>query len=206
MKNYKMYLGGKWVDSKNKIKVYNPYNDSLVANVAAASQNDYTKAIGIAHKTFQKTRELPSYKREKVCLQIANGLEKDIEKFTKAMVLELGKAYKDARGEVLRAIGVFRVAAEESKRIGGEIMDLDWTAGSENRMGLIRRFPVGVIGGISPFNFPLNLVAHKVAPAIASGNTIVLKPASATPVSALLLAELIDKTDYPKGAISILPG
>jgi len=206
MKNYKMYLGGKWVDSKNKIKVYNPYNDSLVANVAAASKNDYTKAIKIAHEAFKKTKELPSYKREETCLKIANGLEKDIEKFTKAMVLELGKAYKDARGEVLRAIGVFRVAAEESKRIGGEIMDLDWSVGSENRMGLIRRFPIGVIGGISPFNFPLNLVAHKVAPAIASGNTIVIKPASATPVSALLLAELIDKTDYPKGAVSILPG
>jgi glyceraldehyde-3-phosphate dehydrogenase (NADP+) len=118
----------------------------------------------------------------------------------------LGKAYKDSKGEVSRAVGVFRVAAEEAKRIGGEIIDLDWNPGAEERFGLIRRFPMGVIAGISPFNFPLNLVAHKIAPAIASGNTIVLKPASSTPLMALMLAELIEKTDHPKGAVSILPG
>ena len=122
------------------------------------------------------------------------------------MSRELGKSLKDARGEVSRSIGVFKVAAEEAKRIGGEIIDLDWNPGAEERMGLVRRFPRGVIAGIAPFNFPLNLVAHKVAPAIASGNTIVLKPASATPIVALMLAEIIDKTDHPKGAVSILPG
>ena len=120
--------------------------------------------------------------------------------------MELGKAYKDSRLEVTRAIGVFRVAAEEAKRIGGEIVDLDWSPGSEQRLGLVRRFPMGVIGGISPFNFPLNLVAHKVGPAIASGNTIVLKPASKTPIIALMLAEIIDKTEHPTGAVSVLPG
>ena len=205
-KNYKMYLGGKWVERKNKIKVINPYDNSIVGVVSAASETDYTKAIDIAHKTFAVTRELPSYKREETCRTIAAGLEKNIEKFARTMSRELGKAYKDARGEIIRAIGVFKVAAEEAKRIGGEIMDLDWTPGAEERVGLIRRFPMGVVAGISPFNFPLNLVAHKVAPAIASGNTIVLKPASKTPILALMLAELIDKTDHPKGAVSILPG
>lgn len=205
-KNYKMYLGGRWVDRKNKIRVENPYDDSLVGTVAAASKEDYTEAIGIAHDSFRVTRELPSYKREQTCRQIAAGLEKNIDKLARLMAMELGKAYKDARLEVSRAIGVFKVAAEEAKRIGGEIMDLDWNPGSEERMGLIRRFPIGVIAGISPFNFPLNLVAHKVAPAIASGNTIVLKPASATPILALMLAEIIDKTDHPRGAVSILPG
>lgn len=205
-KNYKMYLGGSWVNREEKIRVFSPYDDSHVATVAAASKHDYTNAIWIADKTFATTRNLPSYKRAETCLAIARGLEKNIEKFAKMMSLELGKAYKDSKLEVMRAIGVFTVAAEEAKRIGGEIIDLDWAPGSEERTGLIRRFPKGVIAGISPFNFPLNLVAHKVGPAIASGNTIVLKPASATPVLALMLAELIDKTDHPKGAVSIMPG
>ncbi len=205
-KNYKMYLGGQWVDRKDKITVVNPFDDVVVGDVAAASSADYTKAIDIAEKTFAQTRELPSYKRAEICLAIADGLKQHREKFTKMMCMELGKAYKDSLGEVNRAIGVFTVAAEEAKRIGGEIMDLDWAAGSEERVGLVRRFPKGVVAGISPFNFPLNLVAHKIGPAIAAGNTIVLKPASKTPIIALMLAELIDKTDLPKGAVSVLPG
>lgn len=205
-RNYKMYLGGKWVDRKSKIEVFNPYDNTLVGRVAAASPEDYTAAIKIAHETFRVTRELPSYKREETCRSIAAGLEKNVDRLAEMMARELGKALKDARGEVIRAIGVFKVAAEEAKRIGGEIMDLDWSPGAEKRIGLVRRFPVGVVAGISPFNFPLNLVAHKIAPAIASGNTIVLKPASKTPILALMLAELIDKTDHPTGAVSILPG
>ena len=205
-KNYKMYLGGDWVSRNNKIRVVNPFDKSLVANVSAASKDDYTEAIKIAQAAFKITKELPSYKREETCHKIAAGLEKNIEKFATTMSKELGKAYKDARGEVLRSVGVFKVAAEEAKRIGGEIIDLDWAPGAEERMGLIRRFPMGVISGISPFNFPLNLVAHKIGPAIASGNTIVLTPATSTPLMALMLAELIDNTDHPKGAVSILPG
>jgi acyl-CoA reductase-like NAD-dependent aldehyde dehydrogenase len=205
-KHYKMYLGGQWVDRKDKITVINPYDDTIVGTVAAASKDDYTKAIEIAHKTFAVTRDLPSYKREETCRAVAAGLEKNIDKFARTMSLELGKAYKDAKGEINRAIGVFKTAAEEAKRVGGEIIDLDWNPGSEERIGLVKRFPRGVIAGISPFNFPVNLVAHKIAPAIASGNTIVVKPASKTPISALLLAELIDKTEHPKGAVSILPG
>ena len=204
-KNYKMYLAGQWVDSKNKIKVFSPYDGSHVASVAAASKEDFTKAIDAAHKAYAITRDLPSYHREATLRSIADQLEKDIDKVAKAMSQELGKAIKDASTEVKRSIGVFRASAEEAKRIGGEITDLDWNPGAEKRLGLIRRFPRGVIGGISPFNFPLNLVAHKIGPAIASGNTIVLKPASSTPVVALLLAEIIDKTDHPKGAVSILP-
>ncbi|MFH1687794.1 MAG: aldehyde dehydrogenase family protein [bacterium] len=205
-KRYKMYLGGKWIDSEDSIRVVSPYDAKLVATVAAASKADYTKAIKLAHDAFAQTRELPSYKREQTCRAIADGLERNLDKFATMMSRELGKSLKDARLEVTRSIGVFRVAAEEAKRIGGEIIDLDWAPGSEERFGLVRRFPRGVIAGISPFNFPLNLVAHKVAPAIASGNTIVLKPASSTPLQALMLAELIDQTDHPQGAVSVLPG
>ena len=205
-KRYKMYLGGEWVDRKETIKVESPYDGAVVGTVAAASAEDYTKAIEIAHRTFAQTRELPSYHREATCRAIAAAIEKDHEKLSIMMSRELGKSLKDSRGEVTRAVGVFKVAAEEAKRIGGEVIDLDWNPGSEERMGIVRRFPRGVIAGIAPFNFPLNLVAHKVAPAIASGNTIVLKPASKTPIIALKLAEIIDRTDHPKGAVSILPG
>ncbi len=205
-KHYRMYLGGKWIDSKGKLAVHSPYDNTLIATCAIAAQKDYIDAISMAEKSFAITRELPSYKREETCLAVAIGLEKHLDKFARMLSLEVGKVHRDSVGEVRRAIGVFRTAAEEAKRIGGDIIDLDWSAGSEERLGLVRRFPLGVIAGISPFNFPLNLVAHKVAPAIASGNSIVLKPASKTPVIALMLAELIDKTDHPKGAVSILPG
>lgn len=204
-KTYKLYLGGKWVARDEKIEVRSPYDGKLVAKVASANKADFTAAIAAAHKAFEETRELPSYERERILRFIADGLEKNHEKHARTMSQELGKSIKDARNEVTRSIGVFRASAEEAKRIGGEIMDLDWSPGAEKRLGLVRRFPMGVIGGISPFNFPLNLVAHKIGPAIASGNTIVLKPASATPLSALLLAEIIDQSGLPKGAVSILP-
>ncbi len=204
--NYKMYLGGEWVDRDNTVEIRSPYDDSVVGNVALAGKDDYTKAIEIAEDTFKVTRELPSYKRQETCQAVADALQENIDELATLMARELGKAYQDAKVEITRAIGVFKIAGEEAKRMGGDIIDLDWSPGSEERVGLVRRFPKGVIAGISPFNFPLNLVCHKVAPAIASGNTIVIKPASATPIMALKLAEIIDKTDHPKGAVSILPG
>ena len=205
-KSYKMYLAGKWIAAKDTIRVESPYNDKLVGTVASATKKDYTKAIDEAQKAFEITRNLPSYVRERICQQIADGIRANTEKMAKMMSLEMGKAIKDARVEVDRAANCFHVAAEEAKRIGGEITDLDWVPGSEERVALIRRFPVGVVAGISPFNFPLNLVAHKVAPAIAAGCPIVLKPASKTPIIALMLAEIIDKTELPKGGLSVLPG
>lgn len=204
-KAYRMYLGGDWRDAERRISVENPWDNSLTGLAAKATRQDFERAISLADEAFEQTRELPAYKREAVCRQIADLLEQRIDEFARMMTLELGKAIKDSRLEVMRAIGVFRTSAEEAKRIGGEIVDLDWLAGSEGRMGLVKRFPRGVIAGITPFNFPLNLVAHKIGPAIASGNCIVLKPASTTPIIALMLAELIDQTDHPKGAISILP-
>jgi glyceraldehyde-3-phosphate dehydrogenase (NADP+) len=204
-KQYKMYLAGKWVTRREQQEVRNPYDDSVIGTVSYASAADMTAAIAAADKAFTETRLLPSYARAAACQAVSDGLRKRRDEFGRMMSREVGKALGDALGEVDRAIFTFALAAEEAKRIGGEIMDLDWLPGTEGRMGLIRRFPIGVIAGIAPFNFPLNLVAHKIAPAMASGNTIVLKPAPKTPLIALMLAELIDKTEYPKGAVSVLP-
>jgi glyceraldehyde-3-phosphate dehydrogenase (NADP+) len=201
-----MYLGGKWESAKSTITVTSPFDGSLIGEVAAASSADYTRAIEIAHQAYDQTRRLPSHQRERILRQIADGIEKNKEQFARSISQEMGKVIRDSRGEVDRAISTFRVSAEEAKRISGEVIDLDWLPGHEQRTGIIRRFPIGVIAGITPFNYPINLVAHKVGPAIASGNTIVLKPASKTPIVALLLAEIIDQTDLPKGAVSVLPG
>ncbi len=200
-----LYLGGQWVETRQTIHVSSPYDDSTVGTVAAASAADFTQAIELGRQAFAQTRKLSAYARERACLQIADGIQAHHEELSVLMSRELGKALKDSRAEVSRAVGVFRTSAEEAKRVGGEILDLDWNPGSEGRLGLLRRFPKGVIAGITPFNFPLNLIAHKIGPAIASGNAIIIKPASKTPLIALKLAEIIDTTDYPKGAVSILP-
>ncbi len=206
MKMTPYFLAGEWKSGKAAIDVRSPYNNRLVGKVAAANADVFSTAIAKADQAFATTRKLPSYEREAACRFVADQLEKRSEEFARLMSLELGKAIRESRLEVARAVGVFRLSAEEAKRVGGEIIDLDWTKGSEGRFGLVRRFPLGVIGAITPFNFPLNLIAHKIGPAIASGNCMVLKPASKTPLIALRLCEILEKCGYPKGAISILPG
>lgn len=130
---------------------------------------------------------------------MAAALSERREELAQLITREAGKPIRDARLEVARAIQTFTVAAEEAKRIGGEVLPLDWMAGSENRWALIRRFPIGPILGITPFNFPLNLVAHKVAPALAAGNPIIIKPAPQTPLSALALGEMVVRAGWPRG-------
>ncbi len=201
-----IYLAGEWRQGNSAIEVRSPYDNRLVGRAIAATAQDFVLAITKAEKAFGLTRRLASHQRESACRFVADELEKRSEEFAQLMTAELGKAIKESRLEVARAIGVFRLSAEEAKRIGGEIVDLDWNKGSEGRFGIVRRFPLGVIGAITPFNFPLNLIAHKVGPAMASGNAIVLKPASKTPLIALRLAEILEKCGYPKEAISILPG
>ena len=202
---YKMYIAGEWRDSPRKIDVLNPYDKSVYGSVASASEADFTEAIYKADEVFKEFRLSPSHKRAEALAFISSEIKARKQELAETMTCEMGKSIKDSLGEVDRAVSVFAISAEESKRMGGEMMSLDWLPGADNRWGLIRRFPMGVIGGISPFNFPLNLIAHKIGPAIASGNTVVLKPASKTPIVALKLAEIIDKADLPKGAISILP-
>lgn len=202
---YKFLVGGAWKKSDKKEKVVNPFTGKPFAEVYFAGEKDVREAVDAAHKAFMEAKKLPSHRRSNACREIARGIANRREELGETIALESGKPLIHALGEVDRAVSTFSIAAEEANRVGGEVLPLDITKVSEGRVGITRRFPIGVISGITPFNFPLNLVAHKIAPAIASGNTMVLKPASKTPISAIKLGEIISTTDLPKGAVNIVP-
>ena len=197
------WIGGKWRRSTEKVEVINPYNHQPIGVTYAASAEDVETALAAATTAFHEMRRMPAFRRGELLHQIAEGLKARREEVARTITLESGKPIADARGEVNRAVNTFQIASEEAKRIEGELLPLDLTPGSERRTAITRRFPIGPILGISPFNFPLNLVAHKIAPALAAGNTILLKPAPKTPLTALLLAEIIASVGVPDGAVSI---
>jgi acyl-CoA reductase-like NAD-dependent aldehyde dehydrogenase len=198
-------IGGSRRETGETYEIRSPYDDSTVAVVHRATPDDVEEAIANAVTAFETTRHLPSWKREQILTQISQGIAARREEIGETIALEAGKPLKTALVEVDRAVFTFKIAAEESKRIYGEIVPLDWLPGNEGRRAEVRRVPLGPIAGISPFNFPLNLVAHKVAPALAAGNPILLRPASQTPLTALKLAEIIYQTDWPKDAFAVLP-
>ncbi|MDX1435481.1 MAG: aldehyde dehydrogenase family protein [Anaerolineales bacterium] len=202
---YGSLVGGEWVKTGDAIEVRSPYDDSLVAVVHRAGPAEIEAAIARAAEAFQSTRKLPSWQKEEILAQISAKIAERREDFARTIAQEAGKPLRTARIEVDRAVFTFKIAAEESKRIYGEIVPLDWLPGLDGREGLIRRVPIGPVVGITPFNFPLNLVAHKVAPALAAGNPIIIRPASQTPVSALKLGEIIHETDWPEGGFSVVP-
>jgi glyceraldehyde-3-phosphate dehydrogenase (NADP+) len=154
---------------------------------------------------FEVTRVLPAYERGRILRDISAGLRARREEIGRLIALEAGKPIRDALIEVDRAVLTFRLGAEEAERMTGEVIPLDLLPSSKDRVGITRRFPIGPIAGISPFNFPLNLAAHKISPAIASGNTIVLKPPSTDPLTMLAVAEIIEAAGAPAGSVSILP-
>ena len=198
-------LGGEQVETGETYEVRSPYDGAAVALVHRAGPDEVERAIAGAVAAFETTRHLPSWQREDVLKKIAQGILARRDELAEVIALEAGKPIKIARLEVDRAAFTFTIAAEESKRIYGEIVPLDWLPGNENRVAHIRRVPLGPIAGISPFNFPLNLVAHKVAPALAAGNPIILRPASQTPVSSLMLGRIVLEAGWPEDAIAVLP-
>lgn len=198
-------IGGEWREQSHTITVINPYSQKNIGKVCLAEENDILESISVAEKTFAKTKILPAYMRSRICAQIAAGIKNRSEEFARLLAMESGKPLVYSRIEVARSILTFTIASEEANRLGGEVLDLDISEPSRDKMGITRRFPIGPISGISPFNFPLNLVAHKVAPAMACGNPIILKPSSSTPLTALLLGKVVMETDAVKGSLSILP-
>jgi glyceraldehyde-3-phosphate dehydrogenase (NADP+) len=170
-----------------------------------AGPAELERATAAAVAAFEHSRRLPSYQRRDALAHVAQRIAEDADELTELLSRESGKPVKDARGEVLRAGLTFRTAAEEALRITGEWLPLDWNAANRGRSGIVRRYAIGPVAGISPFNFPMNLAAHKVAPAIAAGCSIVLKPPSKDPLVMLRVAQYLAETDLPKGAVSILP-
>jgi acyl-CoA reductase-like NAD-dependent aldehyde dehydrogenase len=202
---YGVLINGEWLKTGDAIEVHSPYDDSLVAIVHRAGPDEIEASILKAVEAFAVTRKLPSWKRAEILEAISAGISDRHEEFSRTIALEAGKPIRTARAEVDRAVFTFKVAAEESKRIYGEVVPLDWLPGTEGRIGYVRRVPLGPVVGISPFNFPLNLVAHKVAPSLAAGNPIILRPSSQTPVSSLKLAELVLETGWPEAGIAVVP-
>ncbi len=198
-------VGGRPIEAGDPLEIRNPFDGEVVAVVHRAGARDVEAAITAAAASFDSTRRLPSWKREEVLEGVSRRLTERRDELARTIALEAGKPIKAARVEVDRAAFTFKVAAEEAKRIYGEIVPLDWLPGNEGRTGLVRRVPHGLVAGISPFNFPLNLVAHKVAPALAAGNPMLLRPASQTPISALKLAEIVLEAGWPEDALAVLP-
>jgi len=196
---------GKWLEEGTPIELRAPYDRSVIAHVCQGTRQHAEAAIDAAVRAFEVTRKLPAYERQRVLREVAEGITQQREEFARTIAREAGKPIKIARVEVDRAAFTFQVAAEESTRIYGEYLPLDWQEFTKGRFGIVRRFPLGPVSAITPFNFPLNLVAHKVAPAIAAGCTMVLKPAPQTPLSALMLAELVQEAGWPEGALNVLP-
>jgi len=198
-------VDGKWIEEGDTFEVHSPYDRTVVGRVFQGRREHAEAAIAAAVKAFGTTRRLPAFERQRVLRRISQGIAERKEEFARTIAQEAGKPIRAARTEVDRAVFAFTIAAEESVRIYGEYLPLDWQEYTAGRWGIVRRFPLGPIAGITPFNFPLNLVVHKVAPAIASGCTMVLKPAPQTPMTALLLAETVQQAGWPDGALNVLP-
>jgi acyl-CoA reductase-like NAD-dependent aldehyde dehydrogenase len=198
-------VDGKWIEQGELREVRAPYDGSVIGRVFQGTRQHADAAIAAAVKAFATTRRLPAFERQRVLRRVAQGIAERKDDFSRTLAQEAGKPIKAARTEVERAVFSFTIAAEESTRIYGEFLPLDWQESTAGRWGIVRRFPLGPVAGITPFNFPLNLVAHKVAPAIASGCPIVIKPAPQTPLSALMLAETVQLAGWPDGGLNVLP-
>src|SRR5215470_10162878 len=205
VRTQRFYLSGKWIEEGTPVEIRSPYDGMPLAQVLQGTREHAERSIEAAVRAFGSTRRLPAFERQRVLRSIAQQITGRKDEFARTLAQESGKPLKQARTEVERGIFTFTVAAEETTRIPGEYLSLDWQQFTSGRWGIVRRFPIGPIAGITPFNFPLNLVAHKVAPAIASGCPIILKPAPQTPLTALLLAETVEQAGLPDGAFQVLP-
>ena len=202
----RMYIGGEWVDKDEKITVENPYDSSVVDTVPKSGIEDVDSAITSAQRGAAVMAKVPAYERYLMLRKAADLMEERLEDFARTITLEEGKIITEGRGEVSRAIQTISLSAEEAKRLYGETIPLDGAPGWTGQMGFTLRVPCGVVAAISPFNFPLNLVCHKVGPALAAGNSVVIKPASDTPLSALKLTEVLLEAGVPEEAVQCVTG
>jgi acyl-CoA reductase-like NAD-dependent aldehyde dehydrogenase len=202
---YNLYINGKWIQTDDYIEVQDKYSGESIAKIAKAAKHHVDQAVTSALSAFQHTK-LTAYQRYEILLKTAELMKQRREELEYSLAREVGKTLKDAKGELDRAISTFRISAEEGKRIAGEMVPLQGSPGAENRLGFTIRVPKGVIGAITPFNYPLLLGAHKIAPAIAAGNTVVLKPATATPLASFHLLNLLLEAGLPEGYLQVITG
>ncbi len=204
-KKYPYYLGNKKIFANQDLEVTDKFSGKIATRVAMANEQAIDQAIGMAVSAESEMAAMPTYRRQEILNHCVNRFTERAEELAQALCIEAGKPINDSQGEVSRLIETFKIAAEEAVRFGGEYLPLDRSARTTGYVSLTRRVPVGACSFISPFNFPLNLAAHKVAPAIAAGCPFVLKPASLTPIGALIIGETLAECDLPEGAFSILP-
>ncbi|HWO97779.1 MAG TPA: aldehyde dehydrogenase family protein [Bacillus sp. (in: firmicutes)] len=202
----RLFINGEWVESSHYYSLLSPYTQEVIAEIPLATEQETDRAIESAYQAQGVMAKMPAHQRASILEKLVGLLEERADEAAQIIAFEAAKPLTTAKGEVSRTIETYKFAAEEAKRIHGETIPLDASAGGEGRVGYTVREPIGVIGAITPFNFPMNLVAHKVGPAIASGNPIVLKPASQTPLSSLFLAELLQEAGLPAGALNVVTG
>src|SRR5438128_11638311 len=200
----KLLIGGEWIETGDWLEVRSPYSGEIVGRVAKAGKEETRRAIDAAERAMRKP--LPAHKRAEILVKVARQLGRRHDEVARLISDEAGKPMKAARVEAKRAMSTFTFAAVEARKLAGEMVPMDASQAGEGKLAFTLRIPRGIVGAISPFNFPCNLVAHKIAPALAAGCAVVLKPASATPLSALLLAELMHDAGLPAGWLNGLAG
>ncbi|TCJ17389.1 aldehyde dehydrogenase family protein [Rubrobacter taiwanensis] len=199
-----LLIGGEWTRANEYISVRSPYNDSEVGRVGKADPEHVERALERAHEALSSP--IPAYRRAEILERAARSVEENAEDLARTIALEAGKPMKAARLEVSRAISTFTFAAVEARQLAGELVPMESSPAGAGKLAFTLRLPIGVVGAITPFNFPVNLVAHKLAPAVAAGCPVVLKPASATPLSGFNLAEILLNAGLPEAYISVVPG
>jgi glyceraldehyde-3-phosphate dehydrogenase (NADP+) len=204
-REYPIYVAGEWQSAGEPLEVRSPFSGELVGVTFQASRDQLEQAIVGAERAFETMRQMPTFERVAALKTMAAGLKARRDEVAAMISAEAGKPIRDAEVETDRGVFTLETAAAEASRMDGEVIPLDLIPASKGRSGIVRRFPIGPVAGISPFNFPLNLALHKLAPAIAAGNTIVLKPPSRDPLTMLTFAEIVDTAGLPKGAVSVMP-
>jgi acyl-CoA reductase-like NAD-dependent aldehyde dehydrogenase len=200
----KLFVAGEWIETGEWIEVRSPYSGEPVGRVAKGGADQTRRAIDAAEQALREP--LPAHKRAEICVRVVSALARRHDEVARTISDEAGKPMKAARVEAKRAMSTYTFAAVEARKLAGEMVPMDAAQAGEGKLAFTLRKPIGIVGAISPFNFPLNLVAHKLAPALAAGCPVVLKPASQTPLSALLLAELEEEAGLPPGWLSVLVG
>lgn len=206
LKDYSLFINGEWKRGEQFYDLKSPYSGEVIARIPLANKKDVIHALDSAKKASRQMRKLSALERSKILERVSEKFEERLEECAYTLAMENAKPINAARGEIQRTIETYKFAAEEAKKITGETIPMDAAQSGKGRFGFTKKEPLGVIAAITPFNFPFNLVAHKLGPAFATGNTVVLKPASQTPLSAIMTAEIFEEAGLPKGALNVLFG